>query len=280
MLWIRLKLKWGSAATRRQAVLEVNRSVNPEASHVLIEVLSNDRDSYVRMAAIEGVAERRDAGAISILATTARPNGNSIVEEAAIAALGKIGGGDARRELLSLLRAKGVRTRATAARSLGLVAGPGVLEALTWALMDDDVDDHSYLHVVSRAAIEALERSAPGLWTSPPVIAGMVGELLRRIEKYSGQETSKGTPDRYRDEVARHKLEHAVALLHWLAEHHVGKVEEPQLRRMAALPPPFVIEHDYYGDYDGHSMGQRFIGDTETLNRLCREEIRRRGLAE
>jgi HEAT repeat protein len=133
-------LTTGPAAVRRRATdaaLSVRGRGSRSTLYALVEESLADADPLVVVGAAWFLAERRVAGAVAALATTARVHDDVRCREAAVAALGAIGHPDGLRTVIDALEDKPtVRRRATVA--LAGFDDPRVEPALRRAARDRD----------------------------------------------------------------------------------------------------------------------------------------------
>jgi len=160
-------LTTGPAAVRRRATdaaLSVRGRGSRSTLYALVEESLADADPLVVVGAAWFLAERRVAGAVAALATTARVHDDVRCREAAVAALGAIGHPDGLRTVIDALEDKPtVRRRATVA--LAGFDDPRVEPALRRAAGDKDWQ-------VRQAADDLREdpggRSGVGMTSPPP----------------------------------------------------------------------------------------------------------------
>lgn len=120
---------------RREAVLELSHIEGSAAASALSSALA-DHSPRVRAAAAAGIAERREAAAVPLLAACLTKDKDAFVRKMAAYALGGFRGSDRTAALMAALTDKDPEVRGAAAVSLGVFADAEAVAPLTAALSD------------------------------------------------------------------------------------------------------------------------------------------------
>lgn len=120
---------------RREAVMELSHVEGGAATSALLAALA-DHSPRVRAAAAAGIAERREAPAIPLLAACLAKDKDAFVRKMAAYALGGFRGFDRTAALIAALKDKDADVRGAAAVSLGVHADADAVAPLTAALSD------------------------------------------------------------------------------------------------------------------------------------------------
>ncbi|PYT04110.1 MAG: hypothetical protein DMF60_16280 [Acidobacteria bacterium] len=120
---------------RREAIMEISHVEGSAATSALLSALA-DRSPRVRAAAAAGIANRREAPAVPLLAACLAKDKYAFVRKMAAYALGGFRGIDRTAALIAALQDKDAEVRGAAAVSLGEFADADAVVSLTAALSD------------------------------------------------------------------------------------------------------------------------------------------------
>jgi len=135
-------LKDSSPAVRREAAEALSRlDEAPEAVEPLVSALQ-DTDVHVRLAAVQGLAARKDKRALAALAGLAKDS-SAEVRAAAVCALGELQDASSIPALTSALKDENEQVREQAVRALGNLGSPKAIPALVEATKDRSADVRS-----------------------------------------------------------------------------------------------------------------------------------------
>lgn len=136
---LRPSILWVHSGTTKNKSAEVpyTAHVSEESQRAATAVVSEDPDPSDRGAAVEALADKRDATSIPTLRLALR-DPDQQVREAAIAALVEIGGDEAANALADVLADNEPWLREVAVTALGQIGGDSAIRLLQQALSDDD----------------------------------------------------------------------------------------------------------------------------------------------
>lgn len=135
-------LKDSSSAVRREAAEALSRlDEAPEAVEPLVSALQ-DTDVHVRLAAVQGLAARKDKRALAALAGLVKDS-SAEVRAAAVCALGELQDASSIPALTTALKDENEEVREQAVRALGNLGSPKAIPALVEATKDRSADVRS-----------------------------------------------------------------------------------------------------------------------------------------
>jgi HEAT repeat protein len=144
---------------RREAVMGLSHVEGSAATSALLSALA-DPSPRVRAAAAAGIAERREAPAVPLLAACLAKDKDAFVRKMAAYALGGFRGFDRTAALIAALKDKDAEVRGAAAVSLGVVADSEAVAPLTTSLSDKNAFARAHaaraLGVNGSAAVQAV----------------------------------------------------------------------------------------------------------------------------
>lgn len=136
-----LQLETKNSELKREIILALQKISDKEAIPFLNEIVSNDKDPYVRYDAARALGDIRHLDAVYTLTEALQKDNSWMVKSGCACALGKIGSDKAVHALKSILVTdagiEASRTRKTAAWALAKTGEKGV-EALSFSLRDNE----------------------------------------------------------------------------------------------------------------------------------------------